>query len=148
MIDAERFHHPRSCSFSSENMYIPPKFRLDSDGRVSWCFPEDHKDDSRALSVVVAQSCVPVRNHVSSLGRKERKEPTDRRVGATPSLGGVANFLQMLRELSALRRHTESVERKSSASLGLPHSTAIVVLPYFVHSRPRAGVAAFSDVIL
>jgi hypothetical protein len=95
------------------------------------------------LSVVVAQSCVPTRNHVSCLGRKERKKPTAR-VGATPPLGGVANFLRSRHSLRPSREFAEAYrkrERQSSAWLGstLPHSTAIVVLPYFMTSAAGHG---------
>lgn len=74
-------------------------------------------------------------SHVSCLGWKEQKKPTGR-LGATPSIGGVANFRKRERQVSAW------------LSLTLPHPTVIVVSPYFVRNRPRAGIAAFSDVVL
>jgi hypothetical protein len=100
------------------------------------------------LSVVVAQSCVPTWNHVSCLGRKKRNEPTTR-VGATPLLGGVANFSAIA---SAENEKTFALaeDYRKFGFARFNSATFHRFAPVFhdVRSRPRGGIAAVSDVVL
>lgn len=135
-------HDP--VAFSSENMHIQPKFRPDSDGRVT-VLPRGSQDDSRALSVVVAQSC-PIfcpDTDPRFLSRTEGTEKTNGpggRYAVTTWRGKFPAIKQVLRtrELSALRSPTVT---SAWAWLGSsrPHSTVILVSPYFLTSAAGHG---------